>query len=115
MHGIKRRFAHALHADICQHEITVLYLILGMAAIDLHVAVVVDETIFAKDCANSGKPALEMMQSVIFFLMVIFWIDFSLILVYHALMILHYFSLVGYTILNHKTSNKHRYYTVLPK
>lgn len=57
MHGIKRRLAHALHADICQHDITVLYLVLGMAAVDLHVVAVFDEIALAEDCACNSKPA----------------------------------------------------------
>jgi hypothetical protein len=57
MYGIKRGLAHALHADICQHDITVLYLMLGMVTVNLHVIAVFDEIALAKDCAHNSKPA----------------------------------------------------------
>ena len=57
MYGIKRRLAHAQHAGICQHDITVLYLMLGMVAVNLHVIAVFDEIALAKDCAHNSKPS----------------------------------------------------------
>ena len=57
MHGIKRGLAHALHADICKHDVTVLYLVLGMVAADFHVVAVLDEIALAKDRAHDSKPA----------------------------------------------------------
>ena len=43
-------------ADICQQDITVLYLMLGMAAIDFHVVAAFDEIAFSEDCAYDSKP-----------------------------------------------------------
>ena len=57
MHGIKRGLAHALHADICKHGVTVLYLVPGMVAADFHVVAVLDEIALAKDRARDSKPA----------------------------------------------------------
>ena len=56
MHDIERGLAHALHADICQHNITVLYLMLGMVAVNFHVVAVFDEIALAKDCTHNSKP-----------------------------------------------------------
>ena len=74
MYGIKRRLDHTQHDDICQHDITVLYLMPGMVAVNLHVIAVFDEIALVKDYAHNSPPP-GMMRSfvnstVIFFLMV---------------------------------------------
>ena len=57
MHSVKGGFPHALHADICQQDITVLYLMLGMVAVDFHVVAVFDEIAFSEDGAYDSKPS----------------------------------------------------------
>lgn len=57
MHGIKRGLAHTLYADICEHDIAILYLMLEMVAVNLHVVAVFDKTAHAMDFAHDSKPA----------------------------------------------------------
>ncbi len=55
--SIKRRLAHALHPNVCKHDITVLNLVLGMVTVNFHTAAPFDKITFAKDTADDCQPA----------------------------------------------------------
>lgn len=55
VYGIKRGFAHALHSNICQHDITILDLKLCMVTANFHAVAAFDKITFAKDCTDNCK------------------------------------------------------------
>lgn len=54
--SIKRGFAHALHSNVCQHDITILDLVLRMDTVNLHSVAAFDKITFAEDCTDNSKP-----------------------------------------------------------
>ena len=57
MDGIKRGLAHALHPNVCQQNIAVLNLVLGMVTANFHAVTAFDKITFAEDTANDSQSA----------------------------------------------------------
>ncbi len=47
----------ALHANIGQHNVAILYLVLRMVAVNFHIVAVFNEIAFAEDCTANSKSA----------------------------------------------------------